>query len=276
MDFGRLKQVFKFGWLDSGSICKEKKWGASRRITAYLDILRCFFAYRMKSIQYKSEHFYDLSSKEKRKRGKEILAANIKRDNWYNEYFKNQRFLAKYTSSKYGCSVHLQDIRNKAYQKQYGLSKDCWVHEDVRFYKEHFSEEKLICGEKVVFTRNLDIDYTGGIVIGNGVAIAEGVKILTHGHSFIGNRYDSKFIPGSNRAYPTPLVIEDNVWIGSQCIIMPGCGRIGENSIISVGSVVSKPVPPNSIVAGNPAKVIYEMPEGYRVYYIYKKKEELK
>ena len=271
MDFGRLLQTLKFGWQDAGTICEKKSWGIGKKIQIYLDIIQSFFMYRMKGIQYVSENFADLTSSEKKKRGAEILKKNIVRDNWYKWYFQNQCFLAKYTRSKYGCSIRLQEKRNKAYRKQYNLGEGCWVHEEVRLYKEHFSQEELVCGKKVIFTRNLDIDYTGGLTIGNGVAIAEGVKILTHGHSFIGNRYDDKFIPGSNRAYPTPLVIEDNVWIGAQCIIMPGCGRIGENSIISVGSVVSKPIPPNCIVSGNPAKVIYEMPEGYRVYFPYKK-----
>lgn len=274
MDIGRLKQVLKYGWKDTSSYCDKENIRGIKKLFIFSDVIICFFKYRMKSIQYFSEDFAALQSNEKKKKGRVILQSNKVRDKWYREYFKNQRFLAKFTSDKYGCSVSLQEKRNKAYQEHYGLSKNCWVHENVRIYKEHFSKEKLIVGEKVVFTRNLDIDYTGGLEIGNGVAIAEGVKILTHGHSFIGNRYDSMFIPGSNRAYPTPLVIEDNVWIGAQVIIMPGCGRIGENSIISVGSIVSKPIPANCIVAGNPAKVIYEMPDGYRVYFPYKKNKD--
>lgn len=49
--------------------------------------------------------------------------------------------------------------------------------------------------------------------------------------------------------------IEDNVFIGPNAVIIGGC-RVGKNAIIGAGSVVTKDVPANSIVAGNPAKVI--------------------
>lgn len=52
-----------------------------------------------------------------------------------------------------------------------------------------------------------------------------------------------------------PIIIEDNVWIGANCIILPGV-KIGEGSIIAAGSVVNKDVPARSIVGGNPAVVI--------------------
>jgi acetyltransferase-like isoleucine patch superfamily enzyme len=55
--------------------------------------------------------------------------------------------------------------------------------------------------------------------------------------------------------YPAPIIIGNNVWIGSNSTILPGV-VIGDNSIIGAGSVVTKNVPSNVIVAGVPAKVI--------------------
>jgi acetyltransferase-like isoleucine patch superfamily enzyme len=55
-----------------------------------------------------------------------------------------------------------------------------------------------------------------------------------------------------------PVAIGDNVWIGKKCIIFPGV-RIGEGSVISAGSVVRGHVPPFSVVAGNPAKVMFRL-----------------
>lgn len=49
--------------------------------------------------------------------------------------------------------------------------------------------------------------------------------------------------------------IEDNVWIGANCIILPGV-TIGEGSVIAAGSVVSKDIPSRCVAAGNPAKII--------------------
>jgi NDP-sugar pyrophosphorylase family protein len=55
-----------------------------------------------------------------------------------------------------------------------------------------------------------------------------------------------------------PVIFEDNVWIGDSAIICKGV-RIGKNSIIGAGAVVTKDVPPNSIFAGNPAKLVKEL-----------------
>ena len=52
-----------------------------------------------------------------------------------------------------------------------------------------------------------------------------------------------------------PVLIEDHVWIGAHVIILPGA-RIGRNSAIGAGSVVTKDVPPNCLVVGNPARVL--------------------
>jgi acetyltransferase-like isoleucine patch superfamily enzyme len=56
-----------------------------------------------------------------------------------------------------------------------------------------------------------------------------------------------------------PVVIEDNVWVGSRTFILPGV-HIGEGSVIAAGSVVRRSVPPYSLVMGNPAKVVAPLP----------------
>ena len=54
-----------------------------------------------------------------------------------------------------------------------------------------------------------------------------------------------------------PGEIEENVWVGSRALILKGV-RVGKGSIVAAGAVVTKNVPPNCIVAGNPAKVVKE------------------
>lgn len=66
-----------------------------------------------------------------------------------------------------------------------------------------------------------------------------------YGHSYRSWQY----------AISKPIIIHDNVWIGRNSIINKGV-TIGENSIVAAGSVVTKDVPPNCIVGGNPAKVV--------------------
>ena len=55
-----------------------------------------------------------------------------------------------------------------------------------------------------------------------------------------------------------PITIGDDVWIGCNSIILKGV-KIGNGSIVAAGSVVTKSVPPFSLVAGNPAKIVKEL-----------------
>jgi len=55
-----------------------------------------------------------------------------------------------------------------------------------------------------------------------------------------------------------PIVIEDNVWLGGGAILLPGV-RIGRNAVVGAGAVVPRNVPPNTVVVGNPARVIREI-----------------
>ena len=86
-----------------------------------------------------------------------------------------------------------------------------------------------------------------GITIGNGVFIGPKVNLITINHD----------TDPENRSatYGKPIVIEDKVWIGINSTVLPGV-RIGYGSIIGANSVVTKDVPPMTIVAGNPARVI--------------------
>ncbi|MDH5671538.1 MAG: hypothetical protein OEZ06_05265 [Myxococcales bacterium] len=66
--------------------------------------------------------------------------------------------------------------------------------------------------------------------------------------------YDRTSAPGATR----PVVLEDNVWIGDSAMVCKGV-TIGENSVVGAGAVVASDVPPNVIVAGNPARVVKEL-----------------
>ena len=55
-----------------------------------------------------------------------------------------------------------------------------------------------------------------------------------------------------------PIVIEDNVWLGGGAILLPGV-KIGRNAVVGAGAVVTRSVPPNTVVTGNPARVIREI-----------------
>ena len=102
----------------------------------------------------------------------------------------------------------------------------------------------------------LDIDGSSRIEIGDQVIIAAQCLLLTH-------RRDMNYYYKGVRQYTLPYVIKpikikDNATLGMRAIIMPGV-IIGEGAVVAAGAVVTKDVPPYTIVAGNPAKVIKEI-----------------
>ena len=96
-----------------------------------------------------------------------------------------------------------------------------------------------------IHTNNLDTGHPYLIEIGNNVTISH-ARILTH---------DGSTVPVVGHSKCGKVIIEDNVFIGTDAIIMPNV-RIGENSIIGAGSIVTKDIPANVVAAGNPAKII--------------------
>lgn len=85
--------------------------------------------------------------------------------------------------------------------------------------------------------------------IGTHVMIGPAVQIYTAAHDL---QAETR-IQGWEVA--KPIEIEDNVWIGGGAILLPGV-RIGKNSVVGAGAVVTRSVPANTVVAGNPARVI--------------------
>lgn len=90
------------------------------------------------------------------------------------------------------------------------------------------------------------------VTIGNDVMMGPDCMMYTTNHGM--ERTDIPMWKQKSSA-PSPIVIEDDVWIGSRVIILSGV-RVGKGSVIGAGSVVTKDVAPYSIVGGNPAKLI--------------------
>lgn len=129
-------------------------------------------------------------------------------------------------------------------------------------------------GENVYVTPPLQVDYGRHIEIGNhffanmGCIFLDVNKIIFKDHVMIGPRV-SFFTAGhptdaevriQDLEFGLPIVVEDNVWIGGNSTILPGV-TIGKNAIVAAGAVVTKSVPANTIVAGNPARVLRQIGE---------------
>ena len=103
-------------------------------------------------------------------------------------------------------------------------------------------------GDHSVINFGCYLDNRRGITIGNNVGIAHNTKIYTLGHNIDSPEFETK---------GAPVTIEDDAFIFSNAIIMPGV-TIGRGAIVMAGSVVTKDVPEWMVVGGNPAKMIKE------------------
>ena len=112
---------------------------------------------------------------------------------------------------------------------------------------------ELQLGKYILISPGTSIRSAQKIVIGDSTMIASDVTITDSDWHDIYDRTDYV-------ASPKEVIIQENVWIGEKSLILKG-SKIGENSIIGAGSVVSGEVPANVVFAGNPAKEIKKLDE---------------
>lgn len=250
MVFRRIRQVCEYGWKDAIVLSQEEgvnkgKW------SIFIDILYCFFKYNVWSNQYKKENLHQLSGEQKKEICQKYQDKNSFRDRWVKQFFDNYKFLHKWSSFKYETSAILQAKRRAAYKRQYGLGENCFIGYNVIFHRHHYIESQIVTGKDCLIAEQTNIDYTGGLTMENNVSLSEGVKILTHNHDL---NFDSKEL--TKGCIITPLIIRDNVWIGTHATIMPGVREIGRGAIISADTYVNSKVPPYAVVLGNPGKIV--------------------
>lgn len=127
------------------------------------------------------------------------------------------------------------------------------VGRKITFYPgiKIFTGRNLVIGDSVDLSYGVILSTDGGIEIGARTLIGYRSMILTENHK-IPEHMGTIFHSGLERK---KVVIEEDVWIGANCIILPGV-TIGEGSVIAAGSVVTKDVSPFIIVGGVPAKLI--------------------
>ena len=108
-------------------------------------------------------------------------------------------------------------------------------------------------GRNVFVNQNCTFYDLGGLDIADDVMIGPNVSLITSGHPVQPSRRSAFTIA-------KPIVIERNVWIAAGATIIGGV-TVGENSVVAAGSVVTRSVPPNTLVGGNPARVIRSIAE---------------
>ena len=109
---------------------------------------------------------------------------------------------------------------------------------------------RIEIGKNVFINNNFICMSHGYVTIEDGVMIAPRVTLLTANHDL----YNHRILKCK------PIHICKNAWIGAGAIILAGV-TIGENAVVAAGAVVTKDVAPNTVVGGNPAKVIKTLAE---------------
>jgi acetyltransferase-like isoleucine patch superfamily enzyme len=187
-------------------------------------------------------------------------------------------FLAFRESYQFLLRVFVCEPLFKAYCKKYGrnLRTDCHIHyvqgagdivlgDDVRFdgkigitFAARFADRPLLqVGDRTQVGHNCEFRIGKKISIGRNCNLSGGIILMdSNGHPCDPELRWAGSAPDSDDV--RPIVINDGVWIGLRCIIFPGV-RIGEGSIVSAGSIVRTHVPPYSVVAGNPAKLMFRL-----------------
>ena len=127
------------------------------------------------------------------------------------------------------------------------------VNESLRLIPPFHTDcgKNIHIGSDVFINSNCTMQDQGGIYIGDGVFIGHNVCLLTLNHDLNPLKRGDLI--------PAPIHIEDRVWLGSNVTVLPGV-RIGENSVVAAGAVVTRDVEANCVYGGIPAKLIKKIP----------------
>ncbi len=188
-------------------------------------------------------------------------------------FFKQQllKFLNEYKASQIRTVVTLKGSGHEFDRTTYvrladGSDKrDIVLGDHARIYGQLASENhgKIEFGAHTYLRENSLIGAVNSVVIGDYTSIADFVVVMDNNNHPI-NPDDRRIKAVSDRGSDArkwrhsdsaPIIIESNVWIGQFARVCKGV-RIGLNSVVAANSVVTKDVPPNCIVAGNPARVV--------------------
>jgi acetyltransferase-like isoleucine patch superfamily enzyme len=135
--------------------------------------------------------------------------------------------------------------------KAVSLGRFCWLEAVTQYYQYEYHPE-IVIGNQVSASDFLHVAAINKIIIGNGVLIGSKVLITDHNHGCYSEAEQSspEEIPQKRILYSSgPVIIEDNVFIGDNVVILNNV-KIGYGSVIGANVVVTKDIPPYTIVTG--------------------------
>lgn len=135
--------------------------------------------------------------------------------------------------------------------KGVGIGGNTFIGPVIAYAGELYTP-KIIIRDKTWVSKNCSIAAIDRVEIGKNVLFAGHVHITDHSHGY---EDITRPIAPQKLISKGPVIIEDDCWLGFSCEILSGV-HIGKHSIVAARAVVTKDVPPYSIVAGNPARVV--------------------
>lgn len=160
--------------------------------------------------------------------------------------------------------VRMEHTKQRAFEKLIPSAKGKKTGVFAPFFCEYGVNIQL--GDDCFINYNCTFLDVSPITLGDGVSIGANVTLATPNHPFLSEeRLNADYPDGyHDLEYSAPITLKDHCWICSSATICGGV-TVGENSIVAAGAVVLRDVPPNTIVAGVPAKVIRQIDERDRI-----------
>ena len=157
---------------------------------------------------------------------------------------------AKYTTNHIIAHIPSHSLRQAWYRRVLGWSIGPGVTilmgQHVQMAGVRSSGTKVSIGKGSVINHDCLLYTTGGLILGENVSISSGVWLVTGTHDMNDPLFPDRYVP---------IVIGNNAWIGIRATVLAGV-TIGEGAVIMAGAIVTRDVPPYTVVGGVPAKVI--------------------
>ena len=150
------------------------------------------------------------------------------------------------------------ELRQKIMKEMLGaVGENCYIEPP---FHGNWGGKNLFLGNNVYANFNLTVVDDVEIIVGNNVLFAPNCTLTTANHPL------NPELRGKGFQYAKKIIIEDNVWLGSNVVVLPGV-TIGKNSVIGAGSIVTKNIPANVLAMGIPCRVIREIGEYDKKYF---------
>lgn len=163
------------------------------------------------------------------------------RNAYANELFQEAIRIGMELNTQYHTPEELREIMGRLIGKP--------VDESFRLFPPFYTDfgKNITIGRNVFINSSCHFQDQGGITIGDGTMIGHSVVLATINHALEPEK--------KRRNCYAPITIGRHVWIGSNVTVLPGI-KIGDWAVVAAGAVVTKDVPPMTVVGGVPAKII--------------------